>query len=327
MRTTTAIGAVLLLAGIMTGCGGGTDSGSGDAVTVVATTTILGDVVGNVVGDEADVIVLMPIGADPHDFQASSAQVAEINSADLVVANGLRLEEGLEDVLAAAAGDGVRILEVGPRLDPIPFAEDGHDNHGEETDHDEHGDEEADHDDHDHEAGSADPHVWLDPVRMAEAARLIAAELTDVAPNGDWASRADAYAEELAIVDQEITSRLASVDSRQLVTSHSALGYFADRYGFEVIGVVIPGGSTLGDPSSEELSSLVETMEHEGVSVIFGETTQPSALADAVAAELGENVTVVSLYTGSLDEPGTEASTLVGMLRTNAERIATALDN
>jgi zinc/manganese transport system substrate-binding protein len=160
---------------------------------------------------------------------------------------------------------------------------------------------------------------------MAQAARLIAAELTAVDPDGDWAGSADAYAEELVSVDEEIASMLASVDSRRLVTNHSALGYFADRYGFEVVGVVIPGGSTLGDPSSEELSNLVEVMASEGVSVIFGETTQPSTLAEAIAAELGEDVTVVSLYTGSLDEPGTDASTLVGMLRTNAERIAAAL--
>jgi len=322
MRIKKSMAAVLSLALLMAACGE-SDSESSETMTVVATTTILGDIVANVVGDQADVVVLMPIGADPHDFQASSAQVADINRADLVVANGLLLEEGLEDVLAAAAGDGVRILEVGSLLDPIPFEGLGHADHEEEGEHADH----EEHDGHMHEGGSDDPHIWLDPIRMAEAARFIADELAEVDPDGDWTNRGEAYAEELTVLDEEIAAMLASVDNRQLVTNHAALGYFADRYGFEVVGVVIPGGSTLGDPSSEELSSLVAVMEREGVSVIFGETTQPATLAEAIAAELGEDVSVVSLYTGSLDEPGTEASTLIGMLRTNAARIAAALDS
>jgi zinc/manganese transport system substrate-binding protein len=110
-----------------------------------------------------------------------------------------------------------------------------------------------------------------------------------------------------------------------MVTSHEAFGYFADRYGFTVAGVIIPGGSTMAEPSSEELSDLVETMREAGVRVIFTETVLSSALAEALAAELGGDVEVVELYTESLGEPGSGADTLAGMLRTNAERIASAL--
>lgn len=291
---------VLLLAACGDGDGG--NSSGADSITVVATTTILGDVVANVVGEQADVTVLMPIGADPHDFQASSAQVAEIHGADLVVANGLHLEEGLDDILDTAVTDGARVIRVAPLLDPLPFG-------GDDDDH------------------SEDPHVWFDPMRMGDAARLIAEQLDEVDPGMDWSARAEVFAEDLADLDAEVIAELSSIpiERRLLVTSHDSLGYFANRYEFDVIGTVIPGGSTLAGPSSDELSDLVDVVRRNGVNVVFAETTQPAVLAEAVAAELGQEVQVVSLYTGSLDEPGSGADTLIGMLRSNSKRIATAL--
>ncbi len=110
-----------------------------------------------------------------------------------------------------------------------------------------------------------------------------------------------------------------------LVTNHHSLGYFAQSYGFEVIGVVIPGGSTLAEPSSAELSALVEKVQQSGVRAIFGETTESETIADALASEVGTSVEVVELYTGSLGEPGSGADTLSGMLLTNATRITDAL--
>ncbi|MFB3050924.1 MAG: metal ABC transporter solute-binding protein, Zn/Mn family, partial [Acidimicrobiia bacterium] len=219
------------------------------------------------------------------------------NRADLVVANGLGLEEALVDVLQAAKKDGANILEIAPLLDPIPLG------------------------------NSLDPHVWLDPKRMADAARLIAEEMTRVDASIDWSSRAEAYAIELDITHREIESILEAVhgDSRNLVTDHDALGYFAAVYGFEVVGTVIPGGSTLGAPSSDELAKLVRLIEMEGVVAIFVGTTESSAVASAVAAEVGHEVVVVELYTGSLGEPGSGADTLVRMMLTNAELIAEAL--
>ncbi len=162
---------------------------------------------------------------------------------------------------------------------------------------------------------------------MADAAVIVAAELDELDPDGGWAERGAAYASELQELHAEIEEVLSVVGSghRLLVTNHDALGYFADRYVFDVVGTVIPGGSTLGDPSSEALASLVATMRELGVGVIFAETTQPSALADAVAHELGGEVEVVELFTGSLGEPGSGAETLIDMLRTNASRVAQAL--
>ena len=120
-----SVATVVVIAGLLpaalTGCS--SDNPADDTVSVVATTTILGDLVRNVVGNNAEVEVLMPVGVNPHDFQASAQQVAAIQRADLVVANGLGLEEGLHDVLEAAAEDGVRVWEVGPDIDPRHFAE------------------------------------------------------------------------------------------------------------------------------------------------------------------------------------------------------------
>ncbi len=307
------VGIALALPLFITACGSPSDDAADADLTVVATTTVLGDVVSNIVEGDGSVVVLMPVGTDPHDFRASSSQVAAINGADLVVANGLSLEEGLEDVLDAAEGDGVTVLRVGPLLDPLPF-----------DDHDE--DHEEDHESDDH--GSEDPHVWLDPIRMAEAAGLIAEQLEAVAPEVDWSSRAGAYAGELRDLDEAIQATLSTIppEARRLVTNHDSLGYFADRYGFEVVGTVVPSGTTLGDPSSEELAALIDVMRAEGVRAIFAETIQPTALADAVASELGAAVSVVELYTGSLGERGSEADTLIGMLEVNARLIAVALD-
>jgi zinc/manganese transport system substrate-binding protein len=238
--------------------------------------------------------------------------VASLNEASLVVANGLGLEEGLADVLEAAEGDGVRVLEVAPLLDPIPF--------GAVTSHDSVGDG-AD------GADSVDPHVWLDPLRMGDAARLIASDLASIAPTVNWMERADTYASELAAADGAIVGMLGSISpgNRRLVTNHDSLGYLADRYDFEIVGTVIPSGSTFANPSSEQLATLIAVMRTEDVNVVFAETTQPELLADAIAAELGEDAIVVELYTGSLGEPGSGADTLVGLLRTNALRIAGAL--
>jgi zinc/manganese transport system substrate-binding protein len=110
-----------------------------------------------------------------------------------------------------------------------------------------------------------------------------------------------------------------------MVTNHASFGYFADRYDFEIVAVVIPGGSTLLQPSSARLAGVIEAMQEAGTSVIFAGTTEPAAVAEAITADLGGEAGVVALHTESLGEPGSEAGTLSGMLITNAERIAEAL--
>lgn len=284
-------------------CGDGQTEG--DGVTVVATTSIWGDVAAEIVGDAGTIEVLIPMGSDAHDYQATPRQVASLIDADLVIVNGLGLEEGLSDVLESAHDDGANLLEVGPAVDPLPFGENEHE----------------DEDDH----GDLDPHVWFDPARAGEAALLIAEALGVVEPGVDWETRAETYRDEMVQLSSDIETTLAEVPEsrRKLVTNHEALGYFADTFDFEVVGVVIPGGSTLADPSSAELAALVEVIETEQVGAIFTETSQPDDLARAVATEVGEEIAVVELHTESLGDP--PADTLAGMLQENADRIANAL--
>jgi zinc/manganese transport system substrate-binding protein len=310
------------LAMVLTACASPGEAVSGDAprsesgpLRVVATTSVLGDLVTNVVGDDGTVDVLLPIGADPHDYQPSARQLALVNEADLVVANGLRLEEGLADALESAEADGANVLEVAPQVDPIPL--------------DATGSEGGPCDPTVGPGGTSpcDPHVWTDPVRMAAAARIVAAELAALDGSVDWEGNAERYAERLLAADEEIATALDAVpdERRILVTNHDSLGYFADRYGFEVVATVIPGGTTLGEPSSAELAELVALIGETGAPAIFAENVEPSTLAEAVAAEVESDVAVVELYTDSLGEEGSGADTLIGMLLTNADRIVAAL--
>lgn len=267
-----------------------------DRLTIVVTTTILGDIVKQIVQDDAAVEVLLPIGTDPHNFEASSRQVASIHSADLVIANGLGLEHEIEGVLDAAIADGVLVLRVAEVVGDLD---------------------------------SQDPHVWLDPYLMAVAVELIGGQLDALEGQGTtaWYDRASQYSAVLRATGDEITDTLSIIpsDRRLLVTNHDSLSYFAQRFDFEVIGTVFPGVSPIGEPSSGDLSDLVSLLKEYEITTIFGETTEPSALAQAVGDELGSAAQVIELHTGSLGVPGSGAETYLGLLTTNAELIAQAL--
>lgn len=296
--------ALLLAAGA---CSDGEEAGS--TPLVVASTTILGDVVASVVADDARVEVLMPVGTDPHDFEPSARQVALLDGADLVVWVG-DLEPGLTGAVEQAAAGGTKVLALLPLVDPLPASNGEAPDEGADRGH-----------------GDLDPHFWFDPLRMATAAAAIGNSLNEVDPSMDWNSRAKAYAVELVGADADISEILAAVppDRRRLVTNHDTLSYFADRYGFEVVGTVIPSVTSLAEPSSAEMARLVETIRAEGVPAIFADTTNPTILADALAAELGQGITVVPLFTDSLGGPGSGAETYLDLIRANAMAIAAAL--
>ncbi len=307
LRNQRAVLVIALVALVASACSSGAEDGSGEGVNVVATTTMLGDIARNVVGNGGTVKVLLPVGADPHEFQPSSSQVADVYAADLVIANGLGLEEGLADVLAAASADGVNVIEVAGFVDPVSFID--REVCGADTNR------------------KCDPHVWLDPGRDALTALLISKALASTNPSDEWETRAQNYASELSASDDAIVETLSVVPgpARILVTNHGSLGYFADRYGFEVIGTVIPGGSTVSEPSSADIARLVDVINETGVKAIFAETTESTNLADAIASEVDHPVQVILLFTGSLGPPGSPADTLIGMLETNADRVASGL--
>lgn len=304
-------------------------SEDGGAGTVVVTTTQLGSITGDIAtcaGGTAT--TLMGPGDDPHEFAVSSAQVADLVKADLVVANGLGLEQNLESSLANAVEDGATLYEVAPDLHPLSYAdlEAADDHHAHEEDHadethsdDEHADE--------HHHGTYDPHVFLDAGRMAEAAELIGQHVTKATGHDAWTSCGTQVADDLRATDTQVRDILSDIPDgkRVLITDHEAYNYFADTYDFEVAGVVIPGGGTDAQPSSAELADLVSVIHHENIHVLFSNNALSPQLLEALASEAGGDVTVVALYTGSLGEPGSEADTYSKMMLTNANLIADAL--
>lgn len=297
-----ALGALIVL-GACGDDGGGSPTDGGGRPTVAVTTSLLGDVVANLVGDAAEVVTIMPAGADPHDFQASAQQVAELRQADAAIANGGGFEEGLVGVLESAADDGLPVFEALSATEAIP-AGGGH-------------------------GGSSDPHFFADPTRVADAAAGIRDFLADNVPglaDEALADRSTSYIDELRALDAEVEALLAEVppEDRILVTNHDVFGYFADRYDFEVLGTVIPAGSTSDAASGGNLSDLADTIRAEDVPAIFADRSSADELASTLAAEVGD-VEVVELFTESLGGPGTGGDTYLDMMRTNARRIADAL--
>jgi zinc/manganese transport system substrate-binding protein len=172
-----------------------------------------------------------------------------------------------------------------------------------------------------------DPHFWFDMSRMATAAELIGAELTKTTGDEAYTTCAQTTATQIRAAEGDVRALLESVpaDQRILVTDHEALGYLADVYGYEVAGTVIPAGTTLAEPSSADLAALVATIKAEGITAIFSNTSSPTALAEAVAAESGTDIRVIPLYVESLGEPGSPAATYIDMMRANAQLIAEGL--
>jgi zinc/manganese transport system substrate-binding protein len=226
-----------------------------------------------------------------------------MESADLIVANGLGLEEGLQAHLENARAEGVPVLEVGEHIDPLQYGE------GES-------------------AGQPDPHFWTDPARMIAAVDAVVDALEETGGLGEEIrAGAEAYRAQLEDLDAEITTTLEDIppERRKLVTNHHVFGYLADRYGFEVIGAVLPSGTTLASPSAADLRNLSEAITEAGVPAIFADSSQPQRLAEVLAEETGLDVEIVPLYSESLTEPGDEAGTYIDMQRVNATRMAEAL--
>lgn len=309
-RAATAFATLATLAataGLLTGCA---PSAAADRPLVVVTTNILGDVVGELVGDEAEVLVLMPPGADPHSFEISAQTAARLRDAELIVANGLGLEEGLAGHVESAEADGVPVFLAGDHLEVLAYAE---------------GDA----------AGTPDSHFWTDPARMVDVVTALGDELPAEFADSDNAAvdvdritaNTEAYLAELDELDREMSATFAAIPEarRALVTNHHVFGYLADRFGFRVIGAVIPSGTTLAAPSASDLRELVAAIDEAGVPAIFAESSQPDRLVQVLAEEADRDVDVVELVTESLTPPGGDAETYLDMMRVNTARIATGL--
>jgi zinc/manganese transport system substrate-binding protein len=295
--------AALALVLASTACGSDQDADQSAIPMIVASTSIWADVTRNVACNGlANVQTIVPLGGDPHSFEASLRDRETMENAELIVANGLLLEESLNDTIEAVESAGTPVVRVAEGLDTL----------GTSTAEDQSGN---------------DPHVWFDPIRVAATLPAIATALEDVGfDRAALDECVDAYEAELVSLDEEVAGIVAELpeDQRLLVTNHDSLDYFADRYDFEILGSVIPSASTLAQTNPAELEELAESIEAAGVTAIFVETQYSSSDAHALADRVGD-VEVVALLTGTLDEPGTEGSTYLGWLLQNAHLIVEGL--
>jgi zinc/manganese transport system substrate-binding protein len=322
LRALPVLSALLLLAG----CGAG--EAAEDGPRVVATTGVAADIAARVAGEDAGVSQLVPDASSPHGYALSARQQQELAESDLLVMFDPSLEQGLP--IEAAERRFVIADHVGPLL---PFAgEPGHherdddgDGHGDD-DGDGHGDDDGD--GHDHGSGGAesrDPHVWMDPMRVRRALPALARELAGVDPAGaeGYRRRAAGLAAELERLDAELERDLAAIPParRKLVSSHDLLGYFADRYDFEVVGAAF-GPAPEAEASAARVAGLIDQVETAGVPAVFAQQgDDPKVLrqvADAAGVEVVDDLLVEGL--------GEQAGSYVEMLRYTGARIADALD-
>ncbi len=278
---------------------------------VVATTNLVGDVVQQVAGDRVELTVLLPAGSDPHAFVASPQDMVALANADLVIANGLGLEEALLPTLLELSGVPVVSVNEGvTTLAPAAEAEEA----------EEHADEE-------HEHTGVDPHTWQNVQNVAIWAANVGHALGAIDPTHatEYAAAADVYATELQALDAELRAALAAVPpaNRKLVTDHDTFAYFADAYDFTVIGSVVGSFSSLASLSARGMARLQEQIGAEGARALFvGNSTNP-ALAEQVARDV--RLPVVRLFTDSLAAPGNPGDSYIEMMRANVAAIVAAL--
>jgi len=272
---------------------------------VIAAETFLADVAQNVAGDRVKIDALMPIGVDPHTFEPTPADVAKVADSNVLIVNGAGMEVFLDKLLKNAGGQHQRIegsaglparqLRAGEIADP------------------------------DH---VGDPHFWLDPNNVVKYVENIRDGLSKADPDGTstYKANAEAYVAQLKELDRWIADRVKQVPEaeRLLVTNHDNFGYFADRYGFKIIGTVVPSVGTDSAPSAQQLAQLIDHIKATGAKAIFLETGVNPQLAEQVAKETGRQV-VTNLYGDSLGVANGPAATYLDMMKFDTNAIVDAL--
>jgi ABC-type Zn uptake system ZnuABC Zn-binding protein ZnuA len=277
---------------------------AGEKLRVIATTTIVGDVVRQVGGDAIALTVLLPAGTDPHTFEATPRDVAAISQAHVVIANGAGLEEFLGKLIQNAGGN-VPVVQASEGIPLRQLTESERENPDQGN----------------------DPHTWFSPANVITWTHNIARALgvLDPANRDAYTANAAAYERSLNELDAWIKAEVETIPParRKLVTDHRTFGYFADRYGFQVVGTVIASFSTAAEPSAQEIARLEEQVRREQVPAIFVGTTANPNLAQRIARDTG--IRLVVLYDGSLSAPGGEADTYLKFMRYDVTAIVTAL--
>lgn len=283
---------------LLAGCGGTPASVSGTSAPVILTsTTLLADITRNVAGDRFEVVSLLPSGSDPHSYQATPQDMARISESSLIIINGAGYEGFMQSLLENAGGE-TTLVEASAGIDPR---------------------EDADH--------GFDPHMWLNPNLILMYVENIREALTHFDPNGEavYRTNADAYSAALKELDAWIVDQVDQIplQKRLLVTNHEAFGYFAEHYGFIVVGTMIESFSTDASPSAQQLAALIDQIKSSGAPAIFLDASDNPTLAQQIAEETGISV-VTDLHLESLTD-GPPAATYIDMMKHNVSRIVEAL--
>ena len=282
-----------LIGVLLAGCGEEDAAGPGVALEVVATTTQAADLARNVGGDRVVVTGLLAANGDPHDYELRPHDVKAIAEADLVVRSGGEVDEWLDEAIEASGSDAP-VLDLSAHV----------------------------------RRRGDDPHWWQDPVSALGAVAAIDAAMRQADPAGAAAYRDNvgSYARRLRRLDAAVERCFAGIPSaaRKLVTTHDSLGHYADRYGLEVIGTVIPSLSTEAQPSAGDTAELIETIREAGVEAIFAESSVSPKVEEAIAREAGARVGA-ELWADSLGPPGSTGDTYVRSIAANTRAIADGL--
>jgi ABC-type Zn uptake system ZnuABC Zn-binding protein ZnuA len=311
--------------GLLTACGNSQPDQSaavtsGEKLKVVATFSILGDLVQNVGGDKIELYTLVGPGSDTHTFEPSPSDSVALVEAKLIFENGLGLETWLDELYTASGSEAKRVA-VTEGLEPIAMAEGGHE-HEEHTEEAEHAEGEG------HAHGEFDPHVWHDVTNVIQEVEVIRAALAaaDPASAKTYQANAEAYLGQLKELEAWVAAEVEKLpqERRKLVTSHDTFGYFARRYDFEVVGSGLGSTTEASDPSAAELVRLIEEIRGAGVPVVFVENVSNPRLMEQIAAEAGVTLGP-ALYTDALTELGGDGDTYIKMMRHNVTAMVTAL--
>jgi ABC-type Zn uptake system ZnuABC Zn-binding protein ZnuA len=266
-----------------------------------------------------DLTVLIAIGQGPHSYEPTPQALAAIEDANVIFVNGLDLEEVLMTTIENTA-TGV-VVPVSAGIEPLVVEKnerEGAEEHAEEGS--------------EHVHANGNPHFWMDPANVIVWTQNIETVLSqaDPANQEQYAANADAYRARLEEVDAYARQQLALVPeaNRKLVTDHDSLEYFAKAYGFEMIGTVIPGTSTTGEASAGDVAALVDVIRQQNVPAVFVGTSASrglQSLADTIANEVGSQVKVLPLLTGSLAPMGQPGDTYLGLIRFDVDQIVEGL--
>ena len=326
MMTWLLVLPVTLIVLSVAACSGTTPRDESAVLKIVTTSNFIADWARNVGGDRVEVFSLMPADADPHSFRPGAQDVTRVADADLVISVGLSLEaEWLSKLLDNASLDSSRVIELGKSIDPIVIADDVHDDKKDHREEDE--DKEGHGEDHEGH-GVADPHFWLDPLRVKLAVALIEDQMSELDPDGagQYRDRSETYMGKLDELHSWTLTQIKTVPNyrRRLATTHDGLRYFAELYGFILVGATFHGSIHGHDPSAEEIARIVDRIAEMEVPAVFVEAARSDSLASAIAEETGA-VIVPGVRIGSLGPADSVAATYVDMLRSNVKVIVGAL--